>query len=210
MIGLTGSHRTGKTELARKFSEETGVPFVQTTVSAVFQDMGLSPQIVYPVDVRMSVQEAILQSLCRQYADVGSGLFIADRTPIDMIAYTIADIPRGDLGKEMEDRVAGYVDKCFDAMNRFFAMVIVVQPGIPLVADKTKAPIGNSYIEHLSHLIFGLAVSEDVAASHFYIPRHVTDLNERVRLLKTAYERTIEKQAKLMGLDFEGDALLTH
>jgi hypothetical protein len=201
MIGLTGSHRTGKTELARRFSKETGVPFVQTGVSQVFKDMGLSPQVVYPIETRMDVQEAILRELCRQYRDVGTGLFIADRTPLDMIAYTLADIPRGNLGDKVEQRVSDYMDKCFEAMNRYFAMVVVVQPGIPLVEDESKAPIGNAYIEHLSHMIFGLAASEKVAASHFYIPRHLTDLDARVSMLKTAYERTLDQRASYMGVN---------
>ena len=45
MIGLVGSHRTGKTTLARAFAEDSGIPFVETSTAEVFRRLGYDPKV---------------------------------------------------------------------------------------------------------------------------------------------------------------------
>lgn len=203
MIGLTGSHRTGKTTLAEAFAKQTGIPFVRTSGSKVFADLGLDPQANYPFETRMGIQEHMLRAFSRQYASASSGLFIADRTPIDLMAYTLADVMREPHSEEMEKRISAYMDGCFDVLNRHFSMIVVVQPGIPMEADPTKAPIGNAYVEHVANLVMGLTVSERIAAQHFYIPRDMLDLTARVKCVKIALNKVQDRHAKTLGLTYE-------
>lgn len=201
MIGLCGSHRVGKSTLAKAYSEKFAVPFCQTTGSQVFKDLGYSPQNDLDFVTRLTIQEAILKSFEAQYSKMGR-LFIADRTPIDLMAYTIADVTRAPLGEGVELRLQKYIQDCIALCNKFFGILVVVQPGIELIADETKAPISDGYIEHIAKLTVGLAVQESISASHFYIPQKMTNLKERVMCVDYAYRKSM---AKLEAKFFNGE-----
>ena len=111
---LCGAHRTGKTTLAKAFSNYSGMPFVQTGASHVFADMGLDPKVDYPLEVRLDIQKRILESFEKQCSSVKTKHFITDRTPIDFMAYMMADIQR--------ENVRGQLEK---DIERYFAMKVV-------------------------------------------------------------------------------------
>ena len=191
---LAGSHRTGKTTLAKAFSENTGVLFVQTTASQVFADMGLNPKIDYPMRIRLDIQKKILESFekqCRKYARQP---FITDRTPIDFAAYMLADIQRGgNISDPLSKEIVKYVDDCISVANSIFPILIVVQPGIPLIEEVGKAPASLPYMEHLNYLIMGLVNSETVESATFYISRDITGIEDRVECIKTSILKAEQK-----------------
>jgi predicted ATPase len=212
-IGLTGSHRTGKTTLAKAFAEKFEMHLCVTSASHVFQTLGYSPQVDYPIDIRLDIQEAILAVFAIQYkeASIASGRsFITDRTPIDLMAYTLADIGRQKMTEEQEMRLKRYIRACIDLCNVYFSVLVVVQPGIEIVADETKAPTGYGYIEHISQIIMGLTVSEKITASHFYIPARITGLKERVHCVEGAVKQTVGRIFAKMddSLDSDGYAVV--
>jgi nicotinamide riboside kinase len=185
-IGLTGPHRTGKTTLARAFAEKADLAFVETSTSAVFKELGFDPKADYDFTTRLYIQRKVLEDMNRKYCEA-KNLFITDRTPLDALAYLLADVQRtnvtdGALVKELGQ----YQRDCFDVLNRHFAMIMVIQPGIPLVEEEGKAPANEPYIEHLNALIMGLAVSSKVRCKHFQMPRHVTDLDDRINALNNS------------------------
>ena len=165
---------------------------IETSASGVFAEMGLSPKVDYPLDVRLTVQERILSTLREQYA-TSNGHAITDRTPIDMMAYTLADIQRGPLTPDLELRLRKYLADCVELTNRTFSIIVVVQPGIALVDDPTKAPINKSYIDHIAHMIMGITVNEGIHSDHYYIPSAMTDLDQRVSAVDFAINRTMAK-----------------
>lgn len=189
MIGLAGAHRVGKTTLARAYSKQSGIPMIETSSSKTFERLGYSPKEDYDFDTRLFIQTEILKDLLQSYSEVKSGVFISDRTPIDLIAYMLADVQRQTLNKKQEESLAKYVNDCILANNRHFAVVIVVQPGIQMVESADKAPCSIGYIEHLNSLIMGITVSEGISASHFYIPRLMTDLEDRIDCIKFALKK---------------------
>lgn len=189
MIGLTGSHRVGKTALARAFAEKFELEFVQTSASQVFKDMGLDAAQHYDFATRLTVQEEILKRFDQQYAAVGAKPAITDRTPLDMLGYTIAEAVQHAVPDELQDRFQKYVQSCIDVTNKRFGVLLVVQPGIPVVAEEGKAALNHAYIEHLNSIILGLSVDERIKAAHFYIPRRMTDMEERIAALDFAVNR---------------------
>lgn len=208
---LTGAHRTGKSTLAQAFSEKTGTPFVRTGASQVFQEMGLDPKVDYPMEVRLEIQKRILEAFDRQCRQQSSGLFITDRTPLDFAAYTLADCQRSNVPDSLHKTVEKYVDDCIDVANRNFSVMVIVQPGIPLVEDPTKAPANIPYVEHISHLIMGMLVSERIRADHFYIPRYMTNLDDRVSCVEAAIARTHEKLKEYQSMmEKRGNPVLFH
>ena len=192
MIGLIGAHRTGKTTLAKAYAEETGTPFVETSSSAVFEKLGYSPKLDYDFGTRMIIQNAILDDAVEKYSQ-HTGMFVTDRTPIDMLAYTMADIQRDNLTPEQSIEFVKYVGRCFEESNKRFLALVLVQPGIETVEALGKAPANPAYMEHLNTLMLGMLVGEMNTTSHFYLPRRTTDLEERFEALKFVVNKVIDR-----------------
>jgi hypothetical protein len=176
MIGLCGAHRTGKTSLAQAFSNHSGVPFLQTSASAIFSMMGYDPKADYPIDIRLHIQRELLIYLRGTYDKWKGQTFITDRTPLDLAAYLLADVTR----ENVCDGIVEYVEDCLELTNRTFGTIFIIQPGIPLVEEQGKAPATPAYIEHLNALIVGLSVDPRLAITKYRLPRSVTDMLDRV------------------------------
>lgn len=182
LIGLTGAQRTGKTTMARDFAEASKYRFLETPTSAVMEAHGFDPRLDYPLRDRLHIQGIILEALTKVFADAHPGNCITDRTPLDAAAYMLADISREAIkSPSLEDDVLSYLRRCIDATNRYFGVLVVVQPGIPLKNEPGKALASPAFIEHFTAIVRGLCVDERLKVPHYYIPRHVTDREARVR-----------------------------
>jgi hypothetical protein len=184
-ISLFGAHRTGKTTLAKAYADKHGIEFVETSVSAIFRDLGLDPAVPMLFAQRLSVQQEILKRLDAVYERYAGRQAIFDRCPIDLLGYTLGDAVGDSVPSECMPELGSYIDACYDVLNRRFSTVVLVQPGIPLVAAEGKAVSNPAYIEHLNSLMLGLAADPRCKLVPRYIARHVTDLNERVATLET-------------------------
>lgn len=122
MLGLSGSHRTGKTTLAKAL----GMPVICTQTSAVFARHGLSARDNLSASQRDFIQWEILNDAIKLWESAPKG-FVSDRTPLDMIVYANAS-PDSD-----------YYRQCIGYTQQFFKTVIIIQPAIPIVDDPTKA-----------------------------------------------------------------------
>lgn len=195
MIGLVGAHRVGKTTLAREFAKEQRIAFLQTNTSAIFKAVGMDPKVDYPLSTRIALQHVILEGLVKQYemAAQKARLWITDRTPLDTAAYMLADVTRENCaGEGLSDTVVSYVEECIKVTNRFFGVLVLVQPGIEPVEEEGKAPAVPAYQEHFNHLAFGLLMDERLNQRHFFIKRHITDLEERKASLFNAVSASVD------------------
>ncbi len=175
-IGLCGAHRTGKTTMAVQCAKVYPVTLVETTTSAVFAAHGLSPSEPMDFAKRLWIQGKVLAA-AEEIWQQQDALFITDRTPLDMLAYTLADVQ----GKTSMDAtiLESYIHRCFSATAIFFSRLLVVQPGIPLIAAQGKAALNVGYIEHLNSLIIGFCGDERQLVAFDVLPRFVIDLDER-------------------------------
>jgi hypothetical protein len=176
-LGLCGAHRTGKTTLAIAISTDLNLPFVRTTTSQVFAQLGLNPAEPMDFQTRLFVQNHVLDA-AEQVWQESARPFISDRTPIDMIAYTLGDIQ----GKTDVDfnLLSQYIDRCFASTNQFFQNLAIIQPGIPLVYEEGKAALNAAYIEHINVLVIGLCSDRRLNANVFCNARNVIDLETRI------------------------------
>ncbi len=181
-IGLCGSHRTGKTTLAEAVSKKTGIPFVRTSTSEVFRRAGLDPAASLDFNKRLWIQNETLEAAKGVWEAAGKS-FITDRTPVDMMAYTLGDI-QGSTQADFNE-VEDYLERCFTFTNRFFDALVIVQPGIPLVHEQGKAALNRAYIEHLNYLILGLTEDPRLTARVIRLGRETMGINDRV---KTVFE----------------------
>lgn len=187
LTGLCGAHRTGKTSLARAYAEKHGIAFIETSVSAIFRELGHDPAASFDFKTRLDIQEVILSRLDAVYGSMPPSVHaITDRTPLDMLAYTMAEAIGPAVGEADQERFARYVERCIDVTNRRFSTIVIVQPGIPLKYEEGKALMNPAYIEHLNSLVLGLSVDERVKCAHFYIKRNLIDMDERLAALAQA------------------------
>jgi hypothetical protein len=188
---LCGAQRTGKSTLAKLFAKREEYEFIEITTSQVFVDLKLDPKADYPFEKRIFIQRKILEAANKLYCSAG-GLFISDRTPIDMLAYTFADVTRQNVNGALEKEIEAYTNDCFEVLNRHFALLMLVQPGIPLIEEIGKAPATPAYMEHINYLVFGLMISERTHAKHYYIPRSMLDLEERFAALCNSNNKVLD------------------
>lgn len=194
-IGLTGSHRSGKTTLALEFAKKNGFTFVKTSAGEIFSEMGLTPSVTYDFSTRLAVQNRILDEFDKTWAQYALDSVITDRTPLDLLAYTLAEVVGDNINAEQQDQLDSYIRRCFDVANKRFHTIILIQPGIALVQEEGKAALNRGYIEHLNSLILGLSVDERLRVSHFYLPRHMTNLEARIGAVEFALGRVIKRVA---------------
>ena len=183
MIGLLGPQRCGKSTLAKTYAEAHGIPFVETSASTVFKDMGLNPAKTYDFGTRMAVQEAILGRFNEQYFHAPSQA-ITDRTPLDLMAYTLSECLNETVPPNLEDQLDRYIHRCFESLNNYFSIVMLIQPGIALVAQEGKAGISRGHIEHMNALMFGLMVDPRNRVPSYFMRRQYVSMTERMQALE--------------------------
>jgi hypothetical protein len=192
MIGLSGAHRTGKTTLARTFAERRNLLFLRTSATGTFERLGLDPKKDYSFGQRLSIQNEILKDFEKVYRSAGRP-FVADRTPLDTLAYMVADVQRENVTELESKELEAYIKECYRVLNAYFPIVVIVQPGIPIVEEAGKAPGLMAYIEHINSLVLGFMVDERYSGEHYFIPRRRTDMEERISCLDYARARSVEK-----------------
>ena len=184
-IGLCGGHRTGKTTLAEAVAQRAGMPFVKTSTSEVFKGHALDPSKPMDFKQRLWIQNRILDT-ANELWHAEQRQFITDRTPLDMAAYTLADVQGATEVNFLE--LEGYLARCFEATNRLFRVLVLIQPGIPLMHEAGKAALNEGYLEHLNYLILGLCNDDRIKSRFIFISRNVTALEDRINLVLNGLE----------------------
>ena len=201
-IGIVGAHRVGKTTLCERLSAETDFGFVETDVSEVFRNWDLDPAEKMSFGVRLVIQNKILDH-CEEKWTAEKTPFFTDRTPICMLGYTTEDLKKNDVSitdQHYRDYEA-YSRRCFESTHRFFGQLMLVQPGIPIVEDKTKetAALDLGLMWRLNFIMMGLAHAPELYTPVYVMPRDCIDLEERtemcVEAINSAY-KTHDEQTK--------------
>jgi hypothetical protein len=209
-IGLSGAHRVGKSTLAKAYAERYKIAYVPTGATATYARLGLSPKVDYPFAVRLQIQKEILADCSRLYRGAPAR-FITDRTPLDFMAYMIADVQRNNVTMPEAKELERYIEDCYKAANAHFSTIVIVRPGIPLVEEEGKAPANPAYITHLDALMIGLGYGGRYKGLRFHIPETCTDMEERIKCVHFAETTSVERALiEVQMLQSERGALATH
>lgn len=183
MIGLIGVHGTGKTTLAKEVADKLGYHFCQTSTSDVYKRLGKDPSVRMTFDERLDCQYEILNELRVEWQSYAGENVIADRTPIDLMAYTLADVDSYDaLTQRQEGRLSYYLGNCLGTYVKFFDKVAV----LPFHSfklektDKLRANLSWGYGFKLDALLRGILAAHGI---EFTAIRSL-DLAERVEEIR--------------------------
>ena len=150
----------------------------------------MTPAERFDFKTRLDIQEVILARLGVVYAAQSAGQQnIADRTPIDLMAYTMSEAIGDAVGEADQRRFAVYVQNCFDMTKKWFSMLMLIQPGIALVPAEGKAVANAAYIEHLNSLMFGLSCDPRLTIPSYYMRREYLTLEDRLQALENSTAR---------------------
>lgn len=181
-IGICGAHRTGKTTLAKELAQALGIPYIAINTSDVFSFCNLDPALPMDFKTRLFIQTRILKHACEVW-DRETQSFICDRTSIDMMAYTLADVQGNTLTQEMEYELDDYLKDCKNAVKKYFNVAFVIPPAIPIVAARGKASLSRGYIEHIHTIVAGICFESQLP--WHLIDRECVNLVDRVDECKT-------------------------
>lgn len=181
-VGVAGAHRTGKTSVCERLTERNPMfPFVRTSTREMARRYGFDVNNPGSFKERLDFQECVLAEYEELY-EAQSGCFFTDRTPYDLAAYLLSEVPTGQINPNIDARVTRYVDRCIDLANRHFSLIVVIQPGIPHVpAPGVPAP-NRAYQEKLNAIICGLSQATFHRRAYM-LDRGMTDFQKRVNAI---------------------------
>lgn len=179
-IGLSGAHRTGKTTVAEHLAKANGFQFVKSSVSEIARSMRIDFSKPIPFKRRCEFQEVILETFQAAYDKVGAQMFVADRTPLDLAAYFLADVPTELADVELSQYVRDYVGRCVAVTNKTFLTTVVVQPAIPYIAEPGKPLPNPAYQDKFAAILLGLTHDERLTTTIKIMPKLILDNQSRV------------------------------
>lgn len=154
-FGIAGSHRTGKTTLARAVAKEMGFHFHETSTATVMRERGFDMVGDMSFARRLQAQEILLDHHLRMIAILPRPL-VLDRTPLDMMAYLLAEVGMHTLDDpDLQRRVDAYVEACLHATRLHYDVVLAVRPLDDYAVEDGKPPMNEPYQHHVQFLIEG-------------------------------------------------------
>lgn len=208
IIGIAGGHRVGKTSLARQYAEKHDMQFIETSVGSIFKDLGIPVAARLSFEHRQRIQEETLKRLTAAYSavDLKRGA-IVDRTPIDLIAYTMADAVADFVPEEHQEWFADYVDKCYEVANKHLSCVIVVQPGIKIVDEGKSAVPNAAYIEHLNMLCRAAIAETKMTIPAWHLKRDTLSMEARLKAVESCSNAAVAKASEELRVFLEAKRL---
>lgn len=194
MICFSGAHRTGKTTLCQELAKH-GYEFVPANMSQVCKDMGINTDEDLSFDARREMQESMLLRMSSLFEakndeDFLGQMVLCDRGPIDLMVYTATKLHEqgllADEGSEIVQWSLDYFKRCVEMSKRLVGGIVLVQPGIPVVADAKSASVETqSKIAQGMRNTFDFYVGTgEMASMGWVVPEDLTDLEERVEVTR--------------------------
>jgi predicted ATPase len=193
-IALAGAHRTGKSTLAAAFAKKEGFTYMPSRAGEAFATLGFRVGDTLTSEQRLTLQEKILNLHAADLRCHVAKPWIADRSALDMAAYMLlhaAGAPDCD-----HERIAGYVSRCFEVVNRHYGIIVLVQPGIPYVSAEGKPPPNPAQQEVLNLTLWGLLQDPRLEVRSAFLRRDVLDLKSRLTLIGQVLEMVLAEESQ--------------
>ncbi len=155
ILGLAGTHRSGKSTLARDVAERAGIGYYDGSFGRLAKTLGYESVSKMDIAERLAMQHRVLDLYEREIRQDAGGR-ITDRTPLDMIAYLMAEVGmHAGLDAAASRAVVAYRDRCIALTRELFDAVFLLQP-LPVYVVADGKPSGDpAYQQHIQMLIEG-------------------------------------------------------
>jgi hypothetical protein len=155
IIGLAGTHRSGKSTLARAVSARHGIAYYDGSFGRIAKTFGYNAVAAMTPYERVTMQFAVLERFASEL-DASGPRVITDRTPIDMLAYMMAEIGmHAGLDEGTSHAIVRYRERCIATTRELFGAVFLLQPLPTYVAEDGKPSGDPAYQMHIQTLIEG-------------------------------------------------------
>jgi len=174
-VALSGSAGTGKTTLGRRLAERWGVPFVAEGMRTRLE-AGLDLHTFSHDDLADLLHELFAEQEAAVAAALSAaGGFVADRSPIDHLAFWLYY----GFGGLREAETAAVLDRTLAARSACDAVVLLPWGVLPLEDDGVRSP--NRWRQlHVQALVEGLSLRHVPADRLLWLPAGLTDPAARV------------------------------
>ncbi|MEW2741607.1 AAA family ATPase [Providencia rettgeri] len=202
-LGLSGAQGSGKTTLAKHFSDKTGIPYFDANVRGILVRNGFDCRADMNLSEYMQMQETVCSELLNSYPEES---FITDRTPIDVVAYTLAYIPptistETEVGADVELSVIDIVTAARLSLERNFSNAILLKGSFVSSDDSTRTDRASTHLAYrmkLESLMEGefrrfVEFTYNKPIEFAVMPTEITDLKKRVEPLIRLYEKHIDR-----------------
>lgn len=189
-IGISGAHRTGKSVLATtlsqsEFAKKYNIRLFETNVQNYsIWNLTCRSSDYYTFAERIEIQTEILTILedsLNKYRDVN---FISDRTPLDILAYLLANIDHT-TSKFFDTKTNILISNVIELIKNHFTHIFIILPGINPLLDTEK--VGKTY----NSLAYQEAITNQVIGIFYrylrnfnikmeIIPKHLLNISDRV------------------------------
>lgn len=159
MIGLAGTHRTGKTTLALAYADHYDeYIYLPTNVSAVLKGIGFEADKPMSLQDRLYVQRVVLEHLKNVYAEAQGTKFITDRTPLCALGYLFAEVTVSQETQSLSSELDSYYQDCIELTRKVFSTVAIVPMAIPIVYEEGKGNLCPAVMRMQELTIMGAAL----------------------------------------------------
>ena len=179
MLALSGAQRTGKTALAKAFSEATLIPYMPSRTVDIIKSMGLDITKPMDIETRFEFQDNVLNQHLEDVSSVKVAS-ITDRSTLDFASYLMLEVGN-ECPQKYEDRVLEYVNKCLEQASKIYFGIVLVQPGIPFVVEENKYPPSVVRQELMNVTCLGLLNDKRCDTNGFFLQRNRTEIGLRVQ-----------------------------
>lgn len=192
IYGLTGASCSGKTTLAKELSKKLGIPFIPTSITEMAAEAGL-PSPVADLDLgdRVKLQVGLLKAFERFLGKIDTPCII-DRTPVDLFAYTFAEVGmhstknalanRTNVYEDYDRKLLNYRALCLELINTYKPFIIFLRRLPNYEIDSKRPPEGEAYQTHCETLIKGF-LSELIFPDVKILDVRTSSLEDRMNLV---------------------------
>lgn len=157
LFGLTGASGTGKTTLAKRVAEDLGITYMPSSITECGRKHGFDTVGLMPLKDRIKLQMHLLEDHIQMVARADRPL-IVDRTPIDMIAYLMAELDMHShkrLDKEEIETCEAYVDLCLETTTKLYDYVFVLGQLDHYEIKESRPADNRAYQTHTQLIMLG-------------------------------------------------------
>lgn len=201
VFGISGTHRSGKTTLAKDLSSTLDIKFYETKSFEVLKKHGINPIEVNSIDDRIKMQNILLDNHIENLQKLPRPL-ITDRTPLDYYAYLIAEVNMHNLTEEQMQEVFRYRQRCIAAIRSNYACIHICTPLPEYEEREDKPPMNIAYQYKINDIIMGIMNDYQISS---VVNRVVLNSKNRIERL----EFSIHNINQIMGELFEAKQKLT-